>query len=236
MKALILAAGLGSRLRPLTDEVPKCMVKVNGLPIIDRQILNLKENRIKEIYIITGYKEEVLIKHLNEEFNDLDIKIISNKDYDKTNNMYSLNLAKEFLDKTPFIMMNSDVFFEKDVIRGLLNNEYDNLIVCEKGNHNDESMKIVVEDEIINHISKKVSKEDGYGTSIDVYKFGKEASEKLFEITNGYLFVKKDLNSWSEVAIDDLLKLCKFKSLDTTCKWMEIDNHDDLKIAEKIFE
>lgn len=236
MKALILAAGLGSRLRPLTDNVPKCMVKVNGLPIIDRQIINLKENGINEIYIITGYKEKVLINHISKKFSDLNITIISNKDYDKTNNMYSLNLAKESLEGQPFIMMNSDVFFEKEVIKELLLNEYANLIVCEKGNHNDESMKIIVKDEMINHISKQVNKEDGYGTSIDVYKFGEEASKKLFEITNDYLFVKKDLNSWSEVAINDLLQVVKFKSLDTKCRWMEIDNHDDLSIAEKIFK
>ena len=236
MKALILAAGLGSRLRPLTDRVPKCMVEVNGLTIIDRQILNLKENGIKKIYIITGYKEEVLIDHINKKFPDLNITIISNKDYDKTNNMYSLNLAKENLEGQPFIMMNSDVFFEKEIIKDLLINEYENLIVCENGNHNDESMKIIVKDEIINHISKQVSKKEGYGTSIDVYKLGSEASKKLFEITNYYLFVKKDLNSWSEVAINDLLQVVQFKSLDTKYKWMEIDNHNDLAIAEKIFK
>lgn len=236
MKALILAAGFGSRLRPLTDEIPKCMVKVNEMSIIDRQILNLKENGINEIYIVTGYKEEILINHLNEKFNDLDIKIISNKEYDKTNNMYSLNLVNEFLANKSFIMMNSDVFFEKEIITELIKNNYENLIVTEKGNYNDESMKIIVEDEFINHISKKVSKEEAYGTSIDVYKFGEEASKKLFEITNNYLFVKNDKNSWSEVAINDLLKESKFKSLDIDCKWMEIDNHDDLAKAKQIFK
>lgn len=236
MKALILAAGLGSRLRPLTDEIPKCMVKVNGLPIIDRQILNLKENGIKEIFIVSGYKEDVLISHLKEKFDDLNIKIISNKDYYKTNNMYSLNLSKEFLYKESFIMMNSDVFFEKNVISELINNSYENLIVCEKNNYNDESMKIIVNDGIVKCISKQISKDESYGTSIDVYKFGKNASEELFNIINQYLFVTGDLNSWSEVAINDILKVLEFKSLDTDSKWMEIDNHYDLAIAEKIFK
>ena len=90
MKALILAAGLGSRLRPLTDEVPKCMVKVNGVSIIDKQIQNLKENGVNELFVVTGYKGDILEKHIIEKYNALDIKILHNDVYDRTNNMYSL--------------------------------------------------------------------------------------------------------------------------------------------------
>lgn len=236
MKALILAAGLGSRLRPLTDKIPKCMVKVNGVSIIDKQIMNLKMNGIKDIYVITGYKREVLEKNLVENYSDLNINIIANDKYDKTNNMYSLYLSKEYLYDSEFIMMNSDVFFEEDVIKDLANKNYENLIVCEKGNYNEESMKIVVNDEVVNKISKQINKEDAYGTSIDVYKFGADASKKLYDIIYDYLYVKKDLNSWSEVAINDLLKISDFKALDTKCKWMEIDNHEDLAVAEKKFK
>ena len=236
MKALILAAGLGSRLRPLTDSVPKCMVKVNGISIIDNQIESLKENNIKDIYIITGYKNEALEAHLKEKFSELNIHIIFNKDFNTTNNMFSLFMAKDYLNSEPFIMMNSDVFFEKRVIGDLINNEYSSLIVCEKDNYNEESMKIIVKGEIATEISKQITEEESYGTSIDVYKFGSIESKKLFEIVNDYLVVKKDINSWSEVAINDLLKVTKFKSLDTTCKWMEIDNLYDLEQAEKIFK
>lgn len=236
MKALILAAGLGSRLRPLTDDVPKCMVKVNGVSIIDKQINNLRKGGIKDIFVITGYKAKILENHLKEYHNDLNIKIISNSNYDKTNNMYSLNLANEYLCDSDFIMMNSDVFFEEEVIKELLNNKYENLIVCEKDNYNEESMKIVVENNIINEISKKISTKDSYGTSIDVYKFGKEASKKLFEIIHDYLYVRNDLNSWSEVAINDLLNDVNFQPLNIKYKWMEIDNHEDLAAAEKLFK
>ena len=113
MKALILAAGLGSRLRPLTDEVPKCMVKVNGVSIIDKQIQNLKENGVNELFVVTGYKGDILEKHIIEKYNALDIKILHNDVYDRTNNMYSLNMAKDYLYGEEFIMMNSDVFFSR---------------------------------------------------------------------------------------------------------------------------
>lgn len=235
MKALILAAGLGSRLRPLTDNVPKCMVEVNGVSIIDKQIENLSSNGINNIYVVTGYKSDVIESHLKEKFEDLNITIIHNNDYDKTNNMYSLNMAKEYLKNECFIMMNSDVFFESNIIRQLINDKYEDLIVCEKDNYNDESMKIVVTDGVVSEISKQIEKNNAYGTSIDVYKFGQESANKLFNIINDYLYVKKDLNSWSEVAINDLLKVAQFKSLDTKSKWMEIDNLFDLEVAEKIF-
>lgn len=236
MKALILAAGLGSRLRPLTDDVPKCMVKVNGVSIIDKQINNLRKNGVRDIFIITGYKEEVLQNHIKKSYNDLNIRIISNSDYDKTNNMYSLYLANEYLSDSEFVMMNSDVFFEAEIIEELLNDTYENLIVCEKDNYNEESMKIIVENNIINEISKKIIDEESYGTSIDVYRFGKEASKKLFEIIYDYLYVRKDLNSWSEVAINDLIKKVNFQPLNIEHKWMEIDNHEDLATAEKLFK
>lgn len=236
MKALILAAGLGSRLRPLTDEVPKCMIKVNGVTIIDKQIKNLKENGVKELFIVTGYKGDILEKYITEKYNELDIKILYNDVYDKTNNMYSLNMAKDYLVGEEFIMMNSDVFFEGEIIKSLLKEDYNNLIVCQAQNYNEESMKVIVSEGIVTHISKQIDKNDSYGTSIDVYRFGQDASKQLFDIIDIYLNVKNDINSWSEVAIDDLLKVSKFKTLDTQCKWMEIDNHDDLRLAEKIFE
>lgn len=236
MKALILAAGLGSRLRPLTDEVPKCMVKVNGKSIIDKQIQNLKENGIRELFIVTGYKGDVLKNHIINNYNDLNIKILQNDIYDKTNNMYSLNMAKDYLSGKEFIMMNSDVFFDGEIITSLIKSDYSNIIVCQDKNYNEESMKVIVNEGIVTHISKQVNKSDAYGTSIDVYRFGEEASKQLFDIINIYLNIKKDMNSWSEVAIDDLLKVSQFKTLDIKYRWMEIDNHEDLKMAEKIFE
>ena len=92
MKAVILAAGIGSRLRPLTDNVPKCMVEVNGIKIIEKQIKSLLNNGIKEIAVVTGYQHEILNKYLNENFPF--IEIIDNKEYLKTNNMYSMFLTK----------------------------------------------------------------------------------------------------------------------------------------------
>ena len=111
MKAVILAAGVGSRLRPFTEIIPKCMIEVNNVKIIEKQISNLVRNNIKleDIVVVVGYKKEKIEKYLNEVYKG--INIIFNKDYEKTNNMYSLNLVKNFVKDEEFILMNADVYF-----------------------------------------------------------------------------------------------------------------------------
>lgn len=236
MKAVILAAGIGSRLRPLTDNVPKCMVEVNGIKIIEKQIKNLLNNGIKEIAVVTGYQHEILNKYLNENFPF--IEIIDNKEYLKTNNMYSMFLTKKFVNEESFIFMNADVFFEEMIIKELLEDKRENLIVCDNGNYLEESMKIVLDknEHNILKISKQISKEESYGTTIDVYKLSSSASEKFFSIINNFIIEKKELNLWTEVAVQELLKQEKFYSKDIDFKWVEIDNLEDLEQAKKLFK
>ena len=235
MKAIILAAGIGSRLRPFTEKIPKCMVEVNNVKIIEKQISNLLINGIKlaDIVVVVGYKNQIIRKYLNEVYKG--VTIIVNADYDKTNNMYSLSLAEKFLENEGFILMNADVYYESDIIKELLKSEYKNLIVCDDGKYIEESMKITKSGDKIVKISKSIKEEEAYGVSIDVYKFSKEAGKELFKIVNNILNIEKDLNSWTEVAIDKLLDKEEFHSLDMKYKWVEIDNHEDLKYAEKLF-
>ena len=235
MKTIILAAGCGSRLRPLTDELPKCMVEVNNVKIIEKQISNLLKNGIKleDIIIVIGYKYEKLEKYLNEVYKG--VNIIVNKDYDKTNNMYSLYLTKDYIKNENFLLMNADVYYQEEIIKELLESKYENMIVCDNDRYLEESMKIVKENEKIVKISKQITEQEAYGVSIDVYKFSSIAGTKLFEIVNNIINVEKNLNSWTEVAIDILIKQVEFHSLDMKYKWVEIDNRDDLKYAEEIF-
>lgn len=235
MKAVILAAGVGSRLRPLTNNVPKCMVEVNGVKIIEKQIKSLLNNGIKEIIVVTGYQHEILNRYLNENFPF--IKIIENKEYLKTNNMYSMFLTKSFVKEENFIFMNADVFFEETIIKELLEDERKNLIVCDNGNYLEESMKIILDkNDNILKINKQISEKESYGTTIDVYKLSSSATKKFFNIISDFIFQKKELNLWTEVAIQELLKQEKFNSKDINFKWVEIDNLEDLEQAKKLFK
>lgn len=233
MKAVILAAGMGTRLRPITDSVPKCMVKVHGVTIIENQINNLLDNGINEILVIGGYKYDILKDHVSKLSDD--VRIINNKEYAVTNNMYSLNMAKEFVDNEDFLLLNGDVFFEGEIIDRLINDSEPNMIVCDDGRYIEESMKIIIKNGRIASISKQIIPEDAYGVTIDIYKFSSDASKKLFDTIHKIIFEDKNVNSWSEVAIDKILKHVYFVPLNIKNKWVEIDNHEDLAEAEKLF-
>lgn len=233
MKALILAAGMGTRLRPMTDSKPKSMVEVNSKPILFQQIDSLLENGIEDIAIIVGYKAEYIKKAVEEKYEN--IKIIINDIYDKTNNMYSAYLAKDYFYNDEFLLMNADVFFDSSIIKELLNVKYENAIVIEEGAYNDENMKVTYINDRLSEINKGIPIEDAYGVSIDIYKFSQNGSKILFDHMEYYIENKKELNQWTEVAINDTLKLIEFIPCPLNGRWIEIDDHNDLKEAEKIF-
>ena len=234
MKAVILAAGLGTRLRPITNDVPKCMVPVNGIRIIDKQIDNLLSNGITEIYVVDGYKAEVLADHLNANYPQ--VHIVSNPRYAETNNMYSLYLTSKFVKDEEFLLMNADVYFDSNVISGMLQGENLSKIACDRSQYLEESMKITLDGDKINHISKKICEANHYAVSIDIYRISAEDSKVLFKEVEDTIDGRKDENSWTEVALDNIFPKTSFKPYVIEGRWFEIDNHDDLRKAEEIFK
>lgn len=233
MKALILAAGLGTRLAPITNDRPKSLVPVNGQPIILKQIDNLHKNGITDITVVSGYKANILEEKIHALYPE--IRIIESVDYATTNNMYSAYLAHEVMENSDFLMMNADVFYDASVVTALLNFEAPNAIVTDIGNYLEESMKVVEENGRLVKISKSIEKADALGVSIDVYKFSSDAGKKFFGKCAEYIETKKELKMWSEVALNDILKDVEFRACPLVGRWLEIDNHDDLAAAEKLF-
>lgn len=234
MKALILAAGLGTRLAPITDDRPKSLVPVNGKPILFKQIENLLENGITDITVVSGYKGDMLKKTVLELYPD--IKIIHSADYASTNNMYSAYLAKDEVGNEPFLMMNADVFYDASVITALLKDKSPNAIVTEIGRYIEESMKVVEKDGQLVKISKTITQEEALGVSIDVYKFSAEGGSVFFKKCADYIEEKGELKLWSEVALNDILSEITFKACPLVGRWLEIDNHEDLAAAEELFK
>lgn len=233
MKALILAAGLGTRLAPITNDRPKSLVPVNGQPIIRKQIDNLHKNGITDITVVSGYKANILEEKIHALYPE--IRIIESVDYATTNNMYSAYLAHEVMENSDFLMMNADVFYDASVVTALLNFEAPNAIVTDIGNYLEESMKVIEENGRLVKISKSIEKADALGASIDVYKFSSDAGKKFFGKCAEYIETKKELKMWSEVALNDILKDVEFRACPLVGRWLEIDNHDDLAAAEKLF-
>ncbi|MFH0979276.1 MAG: HAD-IIA family hydrolase [Candidatus Woesearchaeota archaeon] len=237
MRAIVLAAGVGSRLKPLTLEKPKALVEVNGRPILYYILRSLESNNIKDIVICTGFNSAKIESYCIKNHPGLRLTFVENKDYASTNNMYSLYLAKDYLDQDIFLM-NGDVVFSPQIISAMLL-EKKSCIAVDVGNYIDESMKVMVDTN--NHIvdiSKKIPKQDAFGCSIDVYKFLVNDLAVIKNELHKIIEVQKDRNQWTEVMLQNLFKrheLISFPCAIGKEKWVEIDNFDDLRQAESAF-
>ena len=236
-KAIILAAGLGTRLAPITNDRPKSLVPVNGKPILLKQIENLELNGIIDITIVSGYKADVLERAVHEQYPE--IKIVESVDYATTNNMYSAYLGIKAMfpdgDIRSFYMMNADVFYDASVITALEKDWRSNLVVVDMGRYIEESMKVVERDGRLVAISKQITPEEALGCSIDVYKFGADGGKAFYNRCVDYIEKKKELKIWSEVALNDAFSDAIFQACPLNGRWLEIDNHDDLAAAEALF-
>ncbi len=239
MKAIILAAGVGSRLRPLTNLKPKCLIKVNGISILEHQILGYLNAGIAEnnIFVLTGYLSSLITRFLEEKYPQ--VNLVENKQYMETNNMYSLYLASQKLIISEFskvCISNGDCVYDKNIIKELLEDSRANLIATDKGSYDDESMKIIIKEGKVVKISKEISPENAYGNSIDLYKLDFKAFNLLSRIMHQYIEINQDRSKWTEVAIQDLLSECTVHPLDIKHKkWKEIDNLHDLQDADILF-
>ena len=117
--ALLLAAGLGSRLAPFTDAVPKCLVSMSGVPILERLVRSLDSHGFKRLVIVTGYKAERIRDYLGESFGGIAIEYIVSPLFETTNNIYSLWLTRHLIDE-PFLLVESDVVFDEHLLAPLL--------------------------------------------------------------------------------------------------------------------
>lgn len=209
------------------------MVEVNGTPILFKQIDNLLENDITDITVITGYLGDVIRRAVERRYPM--VKIVESKNYATTNNMYSAYIARGEVEGYDFLMMNADVFYDTSVIKELTDFKGENAIVTDIGNYIEESMKVVKENDRITEISKEIPKEKAFGTSIDVYKFGVQAGKQFFEACRNYIEIKRKVTMWSEIALNEILKIAVFEPCPLKGRWLEIDNLEDLKAAERLF-
>ena len=176
MQALMLAAGMGKRLAKYTSNNTKCMVTVAGQKLIDRAIASLKEAGITRFIIVIGYKGDSLKQYiLDNHKGEMDFVFINNDIYSTTNNIYSFYLAKEELEKDDTILLESDVIFEKDLIKKVVEyQEKDVAVVAKYESWMDGTCVTVDEDHnILSFIEKenmKKEKMDRYYKTVNVYK------------------------------------------------------------------
>ena len=243
MQAIILAAGMGRRLGEYTQHNTKCMVPVNGIPLIDRLLAQLEILDLKKVIIVVGYERENLISHIESIHPNLQIEFVTNLIYDKTNNIYSLALAKKQLQEDDTLLIESDLIFDNGMFDLLLNNPYPNLaLVAKYESWMDGTMVRIDEDNnIVNFVPKQAFKYkdvDSYYKTVNIYKFSKDFStQKYVPFLEAYSKAVGNNEYYENVLrIISFLNSHDLKALPITSeKWYEIDDKQDLDIAEAIF-
>jgi len=237
MKAVILAAGGGSRLKSITCMIPKCLIEIDGIPIIKRQIdILLNYITIEEIIIIIGYKAEMIMNFIEINYEDKPISLIENAKYLEINNMYSLYLAREQVIGEDILIINGDVVFQDELINMIINTEGS---VCPYDciNTDPEELRVSFKFDKAHMILPKYSdptKSDG--ATIGIFKLSRNASNVLFEDCAKVLDSGKH-NEWFEYSLNRIFTITEFLPLNVKdFEWIEVDDLNDLSIANQMFE
>jgi histidinol-phosphate/aromatic aminotransferase/cobyric acid decarboxylase-like protein/choline kinase len=244
MQAIILAAGMGRRLGSYTKENTKCMVQVNGVALIDRVLNQLSQLHLRRVLIVVGYKGEELKNYIGKRYDDrLKIEFADNAVYDKTNNIYSLSLVKRQLAEDDTLLIESDLIFEDSLFPLIVNDPNPNVALVAKYETWMDGTMVQIDDEcnIVNFVPKKAfnyAEVGSYYKTVNIYKFSREFSSRHYvPFLDAYCCSQGNNEYYEQVLrVITLLDRVDMKALPIgDRKWYEIDDVQDLDIAETIF-
>ena len=245
MQAIMLAAGKGSRLGKYTKNNTKCMLDVHGETLLERAIDALLEAGIKDFILVLGYKKDNVKKFIKEKELDKKINItyVDNDVYDTTNNIYSLYLAKDYLIQDDTILLESDLIYDKSIIKKLVNSKYESVALIAKYEEWMDGTVVKLNDD--NTINSFVERKDfnyddvdSYYKTVNIYKFSKEFSERFYlPFLESYIKAYGN-NDYYELVLKVIseLKDTNLYGLPLTNElWYEIDDCQDYDIVKAMF-
>ena len=244
MQAIILAAGMGRRLKELTRDNTKCMLPVNGVRLIDRLLTQLCPLNLRRVVIVVGYKGRELREYIGDRYSDrLRIEYVENPVYDKTNNIYSLSLAKEQLQEDDTLLIESDLIFSDRLFPMIVEDPEPNVaLVAHYESWMDGTMVRMDSDRnIVNVIPKKAFRYEDvseYYKTVNIYKFSKAFAQDVYvPFLDAYCHALGNNEYYEQVLrVITLLDESNLKAHDIGKeKWYEIDDVQDLDIAEALF-
>ena len=237
MKSVILAAGISARLRPLTNNTPKCLLKIGGKTILERTLDNLLAYNLSDVIIVTGYLEDQIKNFVTEYYSNLNVTYIFNDKYDTTNNIYSLWMTKDLVMNNEMLLLDSDILFDKRILGLLLHSGYSNCLALRSDHKlSDEEIKVRLNsDKSIAEISKTVNLKHAIGESIGIEKFDAEFTNKLFENLDRKILVENKVKIFYEAAFQDAINDGnKIYAVDIgPLKCIELDFADDIEKANR---
>ena len=243
MQAIILAAGMGKRLKELTKDSTKCMIKVNGVTLIERMLSQLDKLNLSGIIIVVGYKAEELISFISNLAVQTPIIFVTNDIYYKTNNIFSLYLAKNYLLKEDTLLLESDLIFTDAVLQKIINDQYPSLaLVAKYESWMDGTVVTLDEDNNITNFIGKMQYDyndiNQYYKTVNIYKFNKQFSNTHYVPFLEAYIKAQGRNVYYEQVLKVIGLLDKPEIKATILEnetWYEIDDAQDLNIAESLF-
>jgi choline kinase len=228
MKAVILAAGKGNRLYPLTRDKPKPLLKTNGQTILEHQVQNLRSCGINDIVMVTGYQAPKI-----EAVYGAEIRYIFNPFYETTNSLVSLWLARNELNDD-LIYLHSDVVFDRRILEELLEVRHDFCLTVDKKNCLEEDMKVTANGKLITEINKTMAISQAYGEFIGIARFSRDGA-RILSATLDRIVREGELMLWFESSVQRLIdERQQVYKCDTSGKpWIEIDFPHDLEKAQR---
>jgi choline kinase len=228
-KAVIVAAGLGKRLKDVTGGKPKSLLKIGDKTIIEHSIYKMKKLGIEQIGIVVGHEKEFVKSYLGNEYT-----YIFNPFYKYTNNMASLWFAKEFIKDSDFIYSHADIFYEEEILNNLIKYEGDIVLSVEKKNCDEEAMKVKLNNNMeFLESSKEIPLEESFGEWTGLAKFNNKAWNK-YKLAIEELLYNEEFQAYDTKAMNilvkkytNIIKVNYFENLN----WVEVDFKEDYEKA-----
>ncbi len=237
MKAVILAAGMASRLRPLTLNTPKCLLMVGERCLLQRSMDALIQGGISEFVIVTGYLHQQIKAFVSKQYPDLKVTFIYNDVYESTNNIYSLWLARPEADGEEILLLDSDLLYDPAIITRVLAQDVDNVLTLIRHVLGEEEMKVVTDEEgNITEISKTCDPSQAIGESLGIERMGRQYTAALYRELQPMMEEEGLQGVFYERAFERLLaKGHTYKVLDVTSLFScELDTVDDFNSAKQL--
>jgi histidinol-phosphate/aromatic aminotransferase/cobyric acid decarboxylase-like protein/choline kinase len=244
MKAIILAAGYGNRMRPLTDRVHKTLLTVSGQTIIGRIVDGLVDNGIRDLVVVTGYRADELSRYLSTTYPSLSIQYVHNERYRETNNIYSMALAFEHtVIDDDIVLIESDLIYQPTVIARLLSSREKNVALVDRYARGMDGTVVTVDDGVITNVIPPHLQDDTFDFSdkyktLNIYKFSMEFCNSTFKKLLTYYAKVINDNCYYELILGILIYMQQetvHAEILSGEKWAEVDDPNDLRVAEFMF-
>ena len=239
MHCVILAAGTASRLRPLTDSTPKCLLRIGSRSILERTVRAVFHAGIINFTVVVGFQDWMVKNFLKRNFPSLDFTFVVNNQFETTNNAFSLLLARGEIEGHELLLLDSDVVFDDEIIPMLLTSSQEtSLAVRTKEGIGEEDVKVEVnENKEIIRIGKEIAVDSAFGESVGIARFSRGDTTRLFATLEKRITSENRVNEFYEASFQEMIDGgSRFAAVDTgQYRSIEVDTADDLHAAESIF-